>query len=49
VRQSLGREAAPLGPGDEWPHGFFPLPVGAQDQLQMWAVGLESELKHSEV
>jgi len=43
VRWWLGREAIPLGPGDEWPHGHVPVPPGEQDRLESWAAGLESQ------
>jgi glycosyltransferase involved in cell wall biosynthesis len=41
VRCWLGREAVPLGPGDEWPHGCVPIPPGAQGRLESWAATLE--------
>ena len=43
VRWWLGREAIPLDPGDEWPHGHVPVPLGEQRQLESWAVELERQ------
>jgi hypothetical protein len=42
VRRWLGREAVPLDPGDEWPHGRVPVPLGEQRRLESWAAALES-------
>ena len=33
VRWCLGWEAIPLDPGDEWPHGHVPVPLGEQRRL----------------
>jgi len=48
VRWWLGREAIPLGPGDEWPHGHVPVPLGEQDRLEYWAAELESQLRYKD-
>jgi glycosyltransferase involved in cell wall biosynthesis len=42
VRQWLGREAIPLDPGDEWPHGYVRVPLGEQGRLESWAAALEN-------
>jgi glycosyltransferase involved in cell wall biosynthesis len=41
VRRWLGREAIPLDPGDEWPHGYVRVPLGEQGRLESWATALE--------
>jgi glycosyltransferase involved in cell wall biosynthesis len=43
VRRWLGREAIPLDPGDEWPHGYVPVPLGEQGRLESWAAKLERQ------
>ena len=48
VRWWLGREAIPLDPGAEWPHGRVPVPLGEQGRLESWAAGLESQLKYQD-
>ena len=42
VRWWLGREAIPLDPGDEWPHGCVPVPLGEKGRLESWAAELEN-------
>jgi glycosyltransferase involved in cell wall biosynthesis len=46
VRWWLGREAIPLDPGGEWPHGRVSVPLDEQDRLESWAAALESRLKY---
>jgi glycosyltransferase involved in cell wall biosynthesis len=48
VRWCLGREAIPLDPGSEWPHGRVPVPLGEQGRLESWAAGLESQCKYQD-
>jgi hypothetical protein len=43
VRWWLSREAIPLDPGDEWPHGRVPVPLGGQARLESWAGELEKQ------
>jgi glycosyltransferase involved in cell wall biosynthesis len=45
-RSFFGRQAIPLDPGDEWPHGSVALPDGAQRKLEAWAGGLESDMSN---